>query len=311
MTTTWAACGSTCRARFWTFLIGTAGPGRHLPARRLLVEGRDPRRRRQQGQAATAYTLMLVIGLIGAFLHRGLHDPGLLVPDLLRRVPRPRPPRTSRPTVITVPLVILGGRSPSSSASSNLPGLVQRPVLGRRPASSTSSSRPFAFPDGRAPRVQPWLAGARLDRARRSPASCIAYALLLPKRLGAPRPHRAQRGSPAPGYTFLENKYYLDYLYTDVIVAGIKGPIARAAYWFNQNVHRRRRQRRRRAAPCGVGQFVYDDVDQEVVDGVVNGSGAGLGGIRPGPAPHADRQGPAVRRAPLRRRGRPRPACSS
>ena len=38
------------------------------------------------------------------------------------------------------------------------------------------------------------------------------------------------------GYTFLENKYYLDYLYEDVIVAGIKGPIARGAYWINQNV---------------------------------------------------------------------------
>ena len=38
------------------------------------------------------------------------------------------------------------------------------------------------------------------------------------------------------GYMFLVNKYYLDYLYENIIVAGISGPIARGAYWFNQNV---------------------------------------------------------------------------
>ena len=38
------------------------------------------------------------------------------------------------------------------------------------------------------------------------------------------------------GYKVLENKYYLDWLYTDVIVGFIKGPIARATNWFNQNV---------------------------------------------------------------------------
>jgi NADH-quinone oxidoreductase subunit L len=75
------------------------------------------------------------------------------------------------------------------------------------------------------------------------------------------------------GYTFLENKYYLDRLYTDGIVGSIKGPIARAAYWVNQNVI------------DGVlngtaflitrlGRFTYDVVDQKVVDGLVNGAGA-------------------------------------
>ena len=32
---------------FWTFMIGTARADGHLPARRLLVEGRDPRRRQR------------------------------------------------------------------------------------------------------------------------------------------------------------------------------------------------------------------------------------------------------------------------
>ena len=75
------------------------------------------------------------------------------------------------------------------------------------------------------------------------------------------------------GYTFLENKYYLDALYEDVVVAGIKGPIARAAYWTNQNVLD--------GVVNGVGvgargaaHIVYDVIDQKVVDGIVNGAGA-------------------------------------
>ena len=31
-------------------------------------------------------------------------------------------------------------------------------------------------------------------------------------------------------------KYYLDVLYTDIIVGSIKGPIANGVYWFNQHV---------------------------------------------------------------------------
>ncbi len=74
------------------------------------------------------------------------------------------------------------------------------------------------------------------------------------------------------GYSFLENKYYLDALYNDVIVYAVESPIARASYWFNQNVID--------GAVNGVAflttrvaQFVYDVIDQEVIDGAVNGAG--------------------------------------
>jgi NADH-quinone oxidoreductase subunit L len=88
----------------------------------------------------------------------------------------------------------------------------------------------------------------------------------------------------AGGYAFLVNKYYLDALYEKVIVHGIAHPIARGAYWINQNiidgivnafgiVTRK------------VAGWVYRNVDQRVVDGAVNGSGAvarGTGGaLRP------------------------------
>ena len=75
------------------------------------------------------------------------------------------------------------------------------------------------------------------------------------------------------GYTFLANKYYLDHLYTDGIVGGIKGPIARLAYWINQNVIDG--VVNGTAALAGVlGRFSYDVIDQSVVDGAVNGAGA-------------------------------------
>lgn len=74
-------------------------------------------------------------------------------------------------------------------------------------------------------------------------------------------------------YAFLWNKYYLDALYEKVIVAGISGPICRAAYWINQNVL----DGVVNALGIGTretGRWVYKNVDQLVVDGIVNGSGA-------------------------------------
>jgi len=65
-----------------------------------------------------------------------------------------------------------------------------------------------------------------------------------------------------------------------VIVGGITGPIARGAYWFNQNVID--------AIVNGVAytsrkvaRVVYSGIDQLVVDGAVNGVGAGAeeGGV--------------------------------
>jgi NADH-quinone oxidoreductase subunit L len=74
------------------------------------------------------------------------------------------------------------------------------------------------------------------------------------------------------GYKFLVNKYYLDDLYEKVIVRAVAGPISRVAYWINQNILD--------ATVDAVGeggkrsgQWVYDNIDQKIVDGAVNGSG--------------------------------------
>ncbi len=83
------------------------------------------------------------------------------------------------------------------------------------------------------------------------------------------------------GYRFLDNKYYLDALYENVIVKAIAGPIAAGAYWFNQHIldgilH----------AVAGTSRtiagWVYRNIDQRVVDGAVNTSGKatrGAGGV--------------------------------
>jgi len=79
------------------------------------------------------------------------------------------------------------------------------------------------------------------------------------------------------GHTLLVNKYYFDHLYTGIIATGTSGPIARAADWFNQNVID--------GVVNGVGagsqlvaRWTYRYVDQDAIDGAINGSGAGAEG---------------------------------
>jgi len=71
----------------------------------------------------------------------------------------------------------------------------------------------------------------------------------------------------------LVEKYYFDWLYTGVIAGAVKGPIARAAYWFNQKVLDGIVDGAGTSAVVG-GRWVYDKIDQAVIDGAINGSGA-------------------------------------
>ena len=134
-------------------------------------------------------------------------------------------------------------------------------------------------PAGRVPRARP--PGVQLGRRRHlgrdrgCSGSCVVVRVLLGE-ARAPRSLVAQRARRDAGKTFLVNKYYLDYLYTDVIVGSIKGPIANASYWVNQHVID--------AVLNGVGRgslsvarFTYDVVDQRGVDGIVNGLAVGTG----------------------------------
>jgi NADH-quinone oxidoreductase subunit L len=86
------------------------------------------------------------------------------------------------------------------------------------------------------------------------------------------------------GHRFLVNKYYLDALYENVIVRGVAHPISKAAYWVNQNVI----DGIVNGAGKGgkrTGEWIYTHIDQQAIDGAVDGSGAmarGTGGaLRP------------------------------
>jgi len=81
------------------------------------------------------------------------------------------------------------------------------------------------------------------------------------------------------GYTFLEQKYYLDHLYTDIVVGSIKAPIARGANWVNNNVIDLVVNRAGEGARDS-GRWVYRWIDQGTIDNTVNalGSGADAGG---------------------------------
>jgi NADH-quinone oxidoreductase subunit L len=100
-------------------------------------------------------------------------------------------------------------------------------------------------------------------------AVCVALYTRRDRRLvgltGRSRPARL-------GYAFLSNKYYLDALYENVIVHAIAHPIARAAYWINQNVLDGIVNAVGRAGRW-IGGWFYRNVDQRVVDGAVNASG--------------------------------------
>jgi NADH-quinone oxidoreductase subunit L len=105
----------------------------------------------------------------------------------------------------------------------------------------------------------------------------ITLAYLWWWRGAGPQGITARNRIAAGGYTVLVNKYYFDRLYTDMIVGGVKGPVARATYWVNQNIIDGVVNGAGQLSTV-VGRFVYTRIDQQVVDGAVNGSAAAAEG---------------------------------
>jgi len=80
-----------------------------------------------------------------------------------------------------------------------------------------------------------------------------------------------RNGLARAGYRLLANKYYLDDFYERGIVSSVSGPVARGAYWFNQNVLDGILHGVARGAKA-IAHVVYRDIDQRLVDGTVNAS---------------------------------------
>jgi NADH-quinone oxidoreductase subunit L len=104
----------------------------------------------------------------------------------------------------------------------------------------------------------------------------VCKALYAQKR--APLYGLTKRSAPLrAGYTFLWNKYYLDHLYEKVIVAGLVGPVAKAAYWVHMNILDGFVDLVGKFF-AAFGKWTYKYVDQGVIDASVNGAGRGASG---------------------------------
>jgi NADH-quinone oxidoreductase subunit L len=214
-----------------------------------------------------AYTIMLVFALITAFLTAAYMGRAYWLTFWGDYRGHAKPHES--PKVITVPLIVLAVCAvafgflnfPGNFFGIHLPsGVTTRFEHYIEPT--------FAFPPLQHAEFSPWL--AVISTILAASGLFLAYQYFEKNR----GPHGlTQRNKVAhAGYTFLENKYYLDDLYEGVIATNTKGPIARAANWFNQTVLD--------GVVNGIGTvarkssgLVYWGIDQFIIDGAVNGSG--------------------------------------
>ena len=178
------------------------------------------------------------------------------------------------PRIMTIPLIILAAIGVVAGLA-NLPGPVAETIgIGGLAHRIETYAEPAELYEGMTgwTVASPSLAMALIGLGLALTGLLLAY-LYSWKALG---PHGLTlRNRPARvGYVFLENKYYLDHLYTNIIIRGIRGPIAAAAYWVNQNVIDAVVNRTGETARDS-GAAVYRYIDQGVVDGIINGSGQG------------------------------------
>ena len=216
------------------------------------------------GQGAGAYYIMLGMGLLTALLTAAYMGRAYLM-TFWGEFRGHGTPHES-PRTMTVPLVIL-------TVFAVFAGLINFPwALGFVPAHwfEDMVQPTFAFPsDLEVAKFNPVIAVISLLLA----ATGLAIAWLYYQRNMGPHGLTSRNKLAAAGYQLLENKLYLDVLYTDIIVGNVKGPIARASSWFNGAVI----DRVVNAAGVGsrmVGDFTYRNVDQGVVDTLVNATGA-------------------------------------
>jgi NADH-quinone oxidoreductase subunit L len=205
------------------------------------------------------YQAFMLVGLVGAFMTAAymtrcvyLTFHGEPRGNAAHHHPHESPP------AITYPLVVLAGLAVVSGFTLGPTHLFEKWNMNEVLVAARVPEHPFSVP----------AAAISLTIALLGIAAGAAWYF---RNLG---PHNiTERVRPLhAGYVFLENKYYLDVLYTDGVVGSIKGPVARAAYWTNQNILD--------GVVNGAGvlarqaaEFVYNVIDQKIVDGAVNGAG--------------------------------------
>jgi NADH-quinone oxidoreductase subunit L len=239
---------------FWTFMIGTLALAGIFPFAGfwskdeiLLTAGKS------------GYDFFLVVGLIGAFLTAAYMTRCVYLTFFGEYRGHGQPHESER--AITVPLIIL-------AVFSVFAGFLNAAAIHVEKFAEWVEPR-VSFPELVHPAFDYPTAVISVTVAVLG-IGIAAYFYFQRESLGALKGLTQRNKAAHAGYTFLENKYYLDALYEGVIVASIKGGIARAAYWVNQNVIDAVVNGAGRGAKV-VGDFAYNTLDQKGVDGAVNG----------------------------------------
>jgi NADH-quinone oxidoreductase subunit L len=239
---------------FWTFLIGSLALAGIFP-----LAGFWSKDEILVNASSNEFEIFLIVGLIGAFLTAAYMTRCIYLTFFGEYRGHAHPHESER--AITIPLLVLAGLS-------IVVGLVNAAPLGIE--EFTKYVEPtFAFPE---------IVHAEFDYPKAIISVSIAalaigiaaFYWFRHEEMGALRGLTKRNKLAHAGYTFLENKYYLDHLYENVIVDGIRGPVSAAAYWVNQHVIDGVVNGAGRGANR-VGSFAYNTIDQRVVDGAVNG----------------------------------------
>ena len=166
------------------------------------------------------------------------------------------------PPVITVPLIVL-------SVFAVLAGFLNAAAIHVEKFAEWVEPR-VAFPELVHPEFDYPTAIISLSIAALG-IGIAAYFWFKREELGALKGLTQRNKLAHAGYTFLENKYYLDVLYENVIVASIKGGMANGCVLGQPARHRRRSSTAPGKGAKVVGKFTYEKLDQKGVDGAVNG----------------------------------------
>jgi NADH-quinone oxidoreductase subunit L len=254
---------------FWTFAICTVALIGIFPTAGFWSKDEILAGANQLGGEG-GYQAMLVMGMVGAFctaayMTRCIYLTFFGEPRGHAADPH-HPPHESGPRIV-VPLYIL-------SFLAIFAGFVNLPAGGIFPDSVALRFEHYVepvapyFPEIDHPEFSPWI--ALVSGAIGFLGIGLAYAYYWQGRFHGITERLKVANA---GHTLLVQKYYFDHLYTGVIADGVKGPIARAAYWFNQNVLDGI-VNGVASGVAGIGRWTYKYIDQAVVDGTVNGSGA-------------------------------------
>ena len=244
----------TMPVTFWTFLVGSLALAGIFP-----LAGFWSKDEILVNASSNGFKAFLIVGLVGAFLTAAYMTRCVYLTFFGEYRGAHHPHESERS--LTVPLVILAGLSVVA-------GLINAAPLGIEKFTEWVEPR-VAFPS---------LMHADFDYPKAIISVSIAVLAIgiaafywfRREELGALKGLTQRNRFARAGYTFLDNRLYLDHLYENVIVDGIRGPVARAAYWVNQHVIDGAVNATGRGA-VHAGRFVYDTVDQRVVDGAVNG----------------------------------------